>query len=46
MRLGRVADARVLALQFVAIYPTYRILRRWPVLEHFSDELRAAGLPE
>ncbi|HEY8381421.1 MAG TPA: adenylate/guanylate cyclase domain-containing protein [Microvirga sp.] len=46
MRLSRVADARMLALQFIAIYPTYRILRRWPVLEHFCDELRAAGLPE
>jgi adenylate cyclase len=46
MRLGRVADAKMVALQFIAIYPTYRIVRRWPVLEHFCEELRAAGLPD
>jgi tetratricopeptide (TPR) repeat protein len=46
MRLGRVEEANDKAQQFMAVYPTYRILRRWPVLEHFCDELRGAGLPE
>jgi tetratricopeptide (TPR) repeat protein len=46
VRLGRVEEARSMAQQFMKAYPTYRILRRWPVLEHFCDELREAGLPE
>jgi tetratricopeptide (TPR) repeat protein len=46
MRLDRVAEARAMAREYMDVYPTYRILRRWPVLEHFCDELRAAGLPE
>lgn len=46
MRLGRITDAHAMAQEYMGIYPTYRILRKWPVLEHFCDELRGAGLPE
>ena len=46
IRLDRVEDARRIALEFMALYPQYRILRKGPVLEHFCDELRKAGLPE
>lgn len=46
MRLGRIENARELARQFMEVYPTYRIVRRWPVLEHFCDELQGAGLPD
>ena len=46
MRLGRPTEAQAMAQEYMGIYPTYRILKRWPVLEHFCDELRGAGLPE
>jgi adenylate cyclase len=46
MRLGRPTEAQAMAQEYMGIYPTYRILNRWPVLEHFCDELRGAGLPE
>ncbi len=46
MRLGRTEEARRIAGEFMALYPQYRIVRNWPVLEHFCDELREAGLPE
>ncbi len=46
MRLGRPTEAQAMAQEYMSIYPTYRILKRWPVLEHFCDELRGAALPE
>ena len=46
MRLERIEEARRIASEFMALYPQYRIVRNWPVLEHFCDELREAGLPE
>jgi TolB-like protein/Tfp pilus assembly protein PilF len=46
IRLNRVEEARRIAREFMALYPQYRIVRNWPVLEHFCAELRAAGLPE
>ncbi len=45
MRLGRAEEARHIAREFMALYPGYRIVRNWPVLEHFCDELSEAGLP-
>ena len=46
MRLDRATEAQAMAHEYMTIYPGYRILKRWPVLEHFCDELRGAGLPE
>jgi TolB-like protein/class 3 adenylate cyclase/Tfp pilus assembly protein PilF len=46
IRLDRVEEARRVAREFMALYPQYRILRKGPVLEHFCDELREAGLSE
>jgi adenylate cyclase len=46
MRLGKVAEAQGKAQEYMNVYPEYRILKRWPVLEHFCDDLRGAGLPE
>jgi adenylate cyclase len=46
IRLDRVEEAHRVAREFMALYPQYRIVRNWPVLEHFCDELRQAGLPE
>jgi len=46
MRLDRVTEAQAMAHEYENIYPGYWILKRWPVLEHFCDELRGAGLPE
>jgi adenylate cyclase len=46
VRLGRGEEARATARQFMEVSPTYRIIPRAPVLEHFCDELRKAGLPE
>jgi adenylate cyclase len=46
VRLGRVEEARALGQQFLSLFPTYRIVPNWPVLGHFSDELRAAGIPD
>jgi adenylate cyclase len=43
--LDRVAEARDVAQQFLSVFPTYRIVPNWPVLGHFCDELRAAGIP-
>jgi tetratricopeptide (TPR) repeat protein len=45
MRLGRGEDAKGMAQQFMGVAPTYRIDPNWPVLGHFCDELRGAGLP-
>jgi tetratricopeptide (TPR) repeat protein len=42
MRLGRLDDAKALAGEFLSVHPTYRIRTRWPVLEHFCEELRGA----
>jgi adenylate cyclase len=46
MRLGRIDEARLLGKRFMELAPSYRIIPQAPVLEHFRDELRAAGLPE
>jgi TolB-like protein len=45
MRLDRAEEAHRMAREFMALYPSYRIVRNWPVLEHFCDELSGAGLP-
>ena len=42
----RTEEARRLASEFMVLYPTYRIVRNWPVLEHFCGELSEAGLPD
>jgi tetratricopeptide (TPR) repeat protein len=46
MRLNRAEEARRIASEFMVLYPTYRIVPNWPVLEHFCGELSEAGLPE
>jgi TolB-like protein len=53
VRLGRMADARELVRQALAVNPTLRILhttegpfRHTPKLALYTDALRAAGLPE
>jgi tetratricopeptide (TPR) repeat protein len=46
MRLDSVEEARRIAREFMALYPQYRIVQNWLFREHFSDELREAGLPE
>jgi len=45
VRLGRKDEASAMGLQLLAASPSYRILPRAPVLEHFVAELREAGLP-
>ena len=45
VRLNRVEEACRVAGEFMDLYPSYRIVRNWPVLEHFCDELSKAGLP-
>jgi adenylate cyclase len=45
IRLGRIEEATRLAREFMTLYPTYRIVRNWPVLGHFCAELSDAGLP-
>jgi len=44
VRLGRKDEASAMGLQLLAASPSYRILPRAPVLEHFATELREAGL--
>jgi adenylate cyclase len=45
VRLGRLDEVRAAARRFLEIAPGYRIAPCAPVLEHFADELRQAGLP-
>jgi TolB-like protein len=45
MRQGEVERAQVVARRLLEVSPSYRIIPRAPVLEHFVGELRAAGLP-
>src|SRR5687768_4695534 len=45
VRLDRKEEARAVAQQFLSVFPTYRIVPNWPVLGHFCDELRVAGIP-
>jgi adenylate cyclase len=45
MRLKRQPEAAAVAADFIAVFPSYRIIPDAPVLGMFVDELRAAGLP-
>ncbi len=45
MRLGRTGQASEFAAKLLAVSPGYRVIASAPVLEHFVDELREAGLP-
>ncbi len=45
VRLGQVTEAEAVARQFMQVFPMYRIVPNWPVLGHFCDELRRAGVP-
>jgi TolB-like protein len=45
VRMGDVARAREIAQRLIEVSPSYRILPKAPVLEHFVAELRTAGLP-
>jgi len=45
VRLGRLDEATAFARNFVAVFPSYRIIAQAPVLRMFVDELRLAGLP-
>ncbi|HEV2603353.1 MAG TPA: tetratricopeptide repeat protein, partial [Microvirga sp.] len=45
VRLGQVTEAEAVARQFINVFPMYRIVPNWPVLGHFCDELRRAGVP-
>ncbi|MBZ0217407.1 MAG: tetratricopeptide repeat protein, partial [Fimbriimonadaceae bacterium] len=46
MRLGQFNSAQDTAQRLLVASPSYRIIATAPVLEHFVDELREAGLPE
>lgn len=45
VRLAQMDQAREVAGKLMAVSPSYRIVAKAPVLEHFVSELRAAGLP-
>jgi len=45
VRLGRIEQAQKAAQQLLEVSPSYRIISRAPVLEHFVRELQEAGLP-
>jgi len=45
VRLGRLGEATAFARNFIAVFPSYRIIAQAPVLGMFVDELRLAGLP-
>ncbi len=45
MRLGEVDQARDMAQRLLAAFPSYHIVQKAPILEHFVEELQKAGLP-
>ena len=45
VRLGRLGEATAFARNFIAVFPSYRIIAQAPVLGMFVDELQLAGLP-
>lgn len=46
MRLDRPQQAAAMAQRLMAASPGYRIVPNAPILEHFTRELRQAGLPD
>jgi len=45
VRLGRLGETTAFARNFIAVFPSYRIIAQAPVLGRLIDELRLAGLP-
>lgn len=46
VRLGKLGLGRARAVQLMEVSPSYRIVSKAPILEHFVAELLQAGLPE
>lgn len=46
VRLGQLGAARAKASRLLEVSPSYRIVPKAPIVEHFVAELVAAGLPE